>query len=68
MSLRKFCFLCGDVNQDGVIDASDISATENDVSNSVIGLVSTDLNGDDFVDADDLSIVENNIGYGVISP
>ncbi|MBK6537423.1 MAG: hypothetical protein IPH77_04685 [Ignavibacteria bacterium] len=60
----------GDVNQDGIIDGSDISIVENDLSNSVNGHVATDLNGDDFVDADDLSLVDNNttIGVIVISP
>lgn len=64
----KYCMFSGDVTQDGIIDAGDISGVENDVSNSVIGHVASDLNGDDFVDADDLSLVENNIGVGVVSP
>jgi len=60
-----FAFYSGDVNQDGIIDASDLSIVENDVSNSVSGYVPADLNGDDFVDASDLSIVENNVALGV---
>jgi len=57
----KWCFYSGDVNQDGVIDASDISLTDNDAYNNVSGDVVTDLNGDEFVDASDLSIVDNNV-------
>ena len=66
----RFAIYSGDVNQDGTIDASDLSGVENDVSNSVSGYVPADLNGDDFVDASDLSIVENNAaaGINVISP
>jgi len=52
--------ITGDVNQDGVIDASDLSLVDNDVSASVTGYVVTDLNGDLIVDAVDLAILENN--------
>jgi ligand-binding sensor domain-containing protein len=50
----------GDVNQDMIIDASDVSKVENDVYNGVTGYVNTDLDGDGFVDANDLNRVENN--------
>lgn len=65
-----FAFYSGDINQDGTIDASDLSGVENDLSNSVSGYVPSDLNGDDFVDASDLSLVENNaaLGVSVITP
>lgn len=55
-----WCIYSGDVNQDEVIDASDMSEIENDAYNSVSGYVRTDLTGDDFVDAADMSIVDNN--------
>ena len=61
----KFGLYSGDINQDGTIDAGDLSGVENDAANSVSGYVSTDLNGDDFVDGSDLSIVENNVALGV---
>lgn len=64
----KYCIYSGNVNQDFIIDAGDISAVENDVSIGASGYKSTDLNGDNFVDAGDLSIVENNIGVGVVTP
>jgi hypothetical protein len=51
-----------------IIDATDMSMTENDASNSLSGYVNTDVSGDDFVDAGDVSIVENNIGISVITP
>ena len=50
----------GDVNQDGIIDASDLSETDNDAFNGLSGYVRTDVSGDDFVDAADMSIVDNN--------
>jgi choice-of-anchor B domain-containing protein len=56
----------GDVTQDGVIDASDMSNVENDKSNSVTGYVASDLNGDYAVDASDVSIVENNTSISVM--
>ncbi|MBK8381716.1 MAG: VCBS repeat-containing protein [Ignavibacteria bacterium] len=55
-----FAIFSGDVNQDGTIDASDVSDADNDAFNSVSGYVSTDVTGDDFVDAADVSIVDNN--------
>ena len=48
------------MNQDGIIDASDVSEVDNNASLSLSGYVQSDLNGDDFVDAADLSIVDNN--------
>lgn len=57
----------GDVNQDDVIDASDVSAVDNDGYNFVSGLrIRTDVNYDGFVDASDASIVDNN-AYNFVS-
>lgn len=64
----KFAIYSGDINQDGIIDASDLSGVENDASQSLSGYVNSDLTGDDYVDAQDVSIVENNIGVSVITP
>ncbi len=60
-------FYSGDVNQDDIIDAADISAIDNDATYSVSGYVNTDLNGDNFVDAGDMSIADNNVTFGVIA-
>ncbi len=59
-----------DINQYGTIDASDLSAVENDATSSLSGYLTSDLTGDDIVDAGDLSIVENNsiLGVSVITP
>ncbi len=62
----KYSIFSGDVNQDGIIDASDLSLVDNAVFNAVMGYVNTDVNGDNFVDASDLSIVDNNVFRGVI--
>lgn len=58
-------FYSGDVNQDQIIDAADISAIDNDATYSVSGYVNTDLTGDNFVDAGDMSIADNNVTFGV---
>ncbi len=55
-----FAFYSGDVNQDGTIDATDISMIDNDASNFVSGYVVTDLTGDNFVDGTDFVIADNN--------
>ncbi|HMS65404.1 MAG TPA: choice-of-anchor J domain-containing protein [Ignavibacteria bacterium] len=54
----KYCIWGGDVNQDEIVDAGDLSIVENSIG--ISGYVSADINGDDFVDAFDLSFVENN--------
>jgi hypothetical protein len=56
----RYCIFSGDVNQDGTIDASDLSETDNASFNSLSGYVRTDVTGDNFVDAADVSIVDNN--------
>jgi glucose/arabinose dehydrogenase len=55
-----YCIYNGDENQDGIIDATDISGVDNDAAVSLSGYVVTDLTGDNFVDADDVSVVDNN--------
>jgi len=66
----KYCVYSGDVNQDGVIDATDFGFVDNSVFNFTTGIVTEDLNGDFLVDAFDLSIVDNNSFsfVGVIRP
>ena len=61
----RWVIYSGDVNKDGAIDASDLSAVDNDSYNSLSGYVVTDLTGDDFVDASDVSVCDNNVTIGV---
>jgi hypothetical protein len=61
----KYCIYGGDVNKDGIVDASDVSDVENDASNSLSGYVQTDVTGDDFVDSSDISLIENNSSNSV---
>jgi len=61
-----FAFYSGDVNQDGVIDGSDLLLIDNDASNFVTGYVPTDINGDEFVDGSDAAISDNNASNFVI--
>lgn len=62
-----YCIYSGDINQDGVVDASDVSIVENDATNSLSGYVISDVTGDKYVDASDISIVVNNSESGVIT-
>jgi len=55
-----WCIYSGDVNQDGTVDATDLSAVDNDAANFISGYVSTDLTGDGFVDGTDFAIADNN--------
>ncbi|MGB3016197.1 MAG: dockerin type I domain-containing protein, partial [Ignavibacteria bacterium] len=56
----RFAIYGGDVNQDGTVDATDVSTIDNDASNFVSGYVVTDLTGDEFVDGTDFAIADNN--------
>ena len=60
----KWCIYNGDVNQDGIVDLSDLLLVDNDNYNFVTGFVITDTNGDSIVDLSDLSIVDiNSLNY-----
>jgi hypothetical protein len=56
----RFAIFSGDVNQDGTVDATDVSAIDNDAYNFLGGYVATDLTGDNFVDGTDFAIADNN--------
>lgn len=64
----KYCIYSGDVNDDRIIDASDVSQIENSVLSGIEGYVPEDLTGDYYCDAEDLSIVENNSGILAETP
>jgi len=64
----KFAIFSGDVDQDQVIDGSDLLRIDNDAFIFVSGYVVTDLNGDRIVDGSDLSIAENNaVNFVIVS-
>ena len=50
----------GDVNQDDIIDGSDVLLIDNDAFNFVFGYTDTDLNCDGTVDGTDLVFADNN--------
>jgi hypothetical protein len=50
----------GDVDQDGTVDAADVSLIDNAALLFTSGYVKTDLTGDGFVDATDFAIADNN--------
>ena len=66
----RFAVYNGDVNQDGVIDLSDISSVFNDAGSFLTGYVVTDATGDNLVDLSDLTIAFNNssVFVSVIKP
>jgi hypothetical protein len=62
----KYCIYSGDVNNDGIIDAADVSSADNDAYLYLSGYLDTDVNGDYSVDATDLQIIDNN-AFNIIS-
>jgi len=59
-SPKRFAIYNGDVNQDGIVDASDAAIIDNDASIFTTGYVSSDLTGDGTVDGSDAVIADNN--------
>ncbi len=66
----KWSIYAGDINQDGLIDGSDVSGIETSNNNFDSGYLITDINGDGLIDGSDMSIVEtnNNAFVGEVSP
>lgn len=60
--LGRYAIYSGDVNQDGVIDITDMMDIDNDVYNYASGYRQTDVNGDGFVDLSDAVIAGFNAG------
>ena len=56
----KWCIFSGDVNQDGLIDLSDISLIDIDNLTFMTGYLVSDVNGDQIADLSDLLICDNN--------
>ncbi len=56
----KYCIYTGDINQDGTVDAFDLSVIDNDAFTFQSGYVISDLNGDGIADASDASLADNN--------
>ena len=61
-----FAIMVGDINQDGVVDLSDLVYMDNDLTNGTVAYVVTDLNGDGVVDLSDLVIIDGNITNGAV--
>ncbi len=55
-----WCIYSGDVDQDGMVDLSDLILVDNDNANFVTGYVSSDVNGNNNSDLSDMIIVDNN--------
>ncbi|MEO8448016.1 MAG: choice-of-anchor B family protein [bacterium] len=66
----RFALYGGDSNQDGIVDAKDLSLINNDALNFGTGYRSTDIDGNNTVDVSDLLIAYNNaVGFvSVVMP
>lgn len=66
----KYCIYSGDVNQDKVIDLTDVFLIYNNAQDAVNGYINTDLTGDNFTDLSDLAIAFNNSNsfVGILRP
>ena len=62
----RYCIYSGDINQDGIIDGTDLSLCDNDLFKSATGYIKSDVTGNGIVDASDLSLIDNNVFNGII--
>jgi hypothetical protein len=62
-----YALYVGDVNQDEVIDLSDLVDMDTDLTNGTVAYVVYDLNGDGVVDLSDLVAIDENLTNGVVS-
>ena len=60
----------GDVNQDGIVDGSDMLFVKNDSKIASTGYLFDDCNGDGLIDGSDMMIVKNNAKFaiGAVTP
>lgn len=66
----KYVFYAGDVNQDGIVDGTDLSDIDNLSTIAASGYLPEDVNGDGLIDGSDLSAAGNNAdaAIGAITP
>jgi glucose/arabinose dehydrogenase len=57
---NRFAIYSADVNQDGIIDLSDLEIIDNAAYHFTYGYLQSDVNGDRFTDVTDLSFADNN--------
>jgi hypothetical protein len=55
-----FALYSGDVNQNGIIDSTDVSSISSKAKLFSTGYLNADLTGDSFIESSDFSLVENN--------
>ena len=70
MTDGKYVFYAGDVNQDGLVDGTDLSDIDNRSTLAAAGYLPEDVNGDGLVDGSDLSVTGNNadVAIGAVTP
>ncbi|MBK7158873.1 MAG: hypothetical protein IPH77_09985 [Ignavibacteria bacterium] len=62
----RYCIYSGDVDQNKIVDASDLSLMDNDIIFGLTGdRIASDLNADGIVDVTDLSLMDNNSAVSV---
>ena len=62
-----YALFVGDVNQDEVIDLSDLVEMDTDLTNGTVAYVVYDLNGDGVVDLSDLVAIDVNLTNGIVA-
>jgi hypothetical protein len=62
----KYAILVGDVNQDGVVDLSDLVEMDSDLTGGTVAYIVYDLNGDGVVDLSDLVTIDENLTNGTV--
>lgn len=63
-----FAIYSGDIDQNGVVDTSDLSIVENNMQQFLTGYLPSDVTGNKISESSDGSVVENNYGKMISKP
>ena len=56
----RFTFYGGDINQDDILDGSDMATVDNLTAAYAFGYLPEDVNGDGIIDGSDMAVIDNN--------
>ncbi len=62
-----YVIYAGDVNEDGIVNASDLTSVNSAASTFVSGYLPTDVNGDGLIDAGDMILTDNNASKFIVT-
>jgi len=63
----QYVIFAGDVNADGIVNATDITSVNSAANTFISGYLPTDVNGDGLIDAGDMILTDNNASNFIVT-